>query len=558
MERSGFVASEELKRDLATGWMWTYDGRRFPAPTFALGTAPAGNLYADVLDLAKFVQFLFETEPRESSPVQPDTLRQMMTLPEGKEEGFGIGFHVRKLDGEKLVGHGGAVYGFATELMALPDRKVGVVVATSLDCANGVAARLGEYAIRLVLATQKGEELPSYRTTTAVPQARARELVGAYQGEEGIVEATELAGKLYVKRGPYRREVRATPGDLSLVVDDVFGFGDEVRLEERGELFVGAAKYVRLPDAPPAEAPERWRPLIGEYGWDHNTLYILEDRGRLVALIEWFFYYPLEELGENEFAFPDTGLYHGEKLNFRRENGKVVGVTAASVDFPRRETARDGETFKIRPLKPIEELRKSAMAAAPPIEKNLLPPDLAELTSLDPSIALDVRYATKNNFMGSVFYESPRAFLQRPAAEAVVRVQKRLKERGLGLLIHDAYRPWFVTKMFFDATPDALKDFVADPSKGSRHNRGCAVDLTLCDLATGEPLQMVAGYDEFSSRAYPEYPGGTSLQRWRRSLLRRSMEAEGFSVFEFEWWHFDYQDWKRYPILNEPFERLGD
>lgn len=197
------------------------------------------------------------------------------------------------------------------------------------------------------------------------------------------------------------------------------------------------------------------------------------------------------------------------------------------------------------------------MAAAPPIEKNLLPPDLAELTSLDPSIALDVRYATKNNFMGSVFYESPRAFLQRPAAEAVVRVQKRLKERGLGLLIHDAYRPWFVTKMFFDATPDALKDFVADPSKGSRHNRGCAVDLTLCDLATGEPLQMVAGYDEFSSRAYPEYPGGTSLQRWRRSLLRRSMEAEGFSVFEFEWWHFDYQDWKRYPILNEPFERLG-
>jgi D-alanyl-D-alanine dipeptidase len=187
-----------------------------------------------------------------------------------------------------------------------------------------------------------------------------------------------------------------------------------------------------------------------------------------------------------------------------------------------------------------------------------LPPDLKELTKLDPSIALDVRYATTNNFMGSVFYEAPRAFLQRPAAEALVRVHERLKERGMGLLIHDAYRPWHVTKMFWDATPENLKDFVADPSKGSRHNRGCAVDLTLCDLATGEPLQMVAGYDEFSARAFPEYPGGTSLQRWRRTLLRRSMEAEGFSVYEFEWWHFDYQDWKRYPILNVPFERLDD
>ncbi|HEV7282965.1 MAG TPA: M15 family metallopeptidase [Pirellulaceae bacterium] len=327
-------------------------------------------------------------------------------------------------------------------------------------------------------------------------------------------------------------------------------------LSEQGALIVGSAKYARAPDEPPADAPERWRPLLGEYGWDHNTLYILEDRGRLVALIEWFFYYPLEELSEDEFAFPEHGLYHGEKLIFRREGGRVVGVTAASVDFPRRETAGDGETFKIEPLKPIDDLRRAAMAAQPPVEEKLLPPDLAELTSLDPTIALDIRYATDNNFMGSVFYESPRAFLQRPAAEAVVRVQKRLKERGLGLLIHDAYRPWFVTKMFFDATPDSLKDFVADPSKGSRHNRGCAVDLTLCDLATGEPLQMVAGYDEFSSRAYPEYPGGTSLQRWRRSLLRRSMEAEGFSVFEFEWWHFDYRDWKRYPLLNEPFERL--
>jgi CubicO group peptidase (beta-lactamase class C family) len=229
MRRSGFVATEALKRDLATGWMWTYDGRRFEAPPFALGTAPAGNLYSDVLDLAKFVQFLFETEPRASAPVQPETLRQMMTLPEGKDEGFGIGFHVRKLDGEKLVGHGGAVYGFATELMALPERKAGVVVATSLDCANGVAGRLGEYALRLVLAARKGEELPSYQVTSAVPAVRARELVGVYQGEDGFVEVTELSGGGLSEAGAVSTRGPREAGR------SVAGSGRRVRLRGGGE-----------------------------------------------------------------------------------------------------------------------------------------------------------------------------------------------------------------------------------------------------------------------------------------------------------------------------------
>jgi serine beta-lactamase-like protein LACTB len=98
---------------------------------------------------------------------------------------------------------------------------------------------------------------------------------------------------------------------------------------------------------------------------------------------------------------------------------------------------------------------------------------------------------------------------------------------------------------------------VADPSKGSRHNRGCAVDLTLCDLRTGKPVEMVGGYDEFSARSSPDYPGGTSLQRWHRELLRRALENEGFTVNEVEWWHFDYRDWPKYPILNATFEQLG-
>ena len=135
---------------------------------------------------------------------------------------------------------------------------------------------------------------------------------------------------------------------------------------------------------------------------------------------------------------------------------------------------------------------EGARAAAPPKESGeFRQPDLVELTKLDPTIKLEIRYATNNNFFGTVFYSEARAFMQRPAAESVVRANRKLKAQGYGLLIHDAYRPWYVTKVFWDATPDDKKLFVADPSKGSRHNRGCAVDLTLYDLKTGKPVEMV-------------------------------------------------------------------
>jgi serine beta-lactamase-like protein LACTB len=146
--------------------------------------------------------------------------------------------------------------------------------------------------------------------------------------------------------------------------------------------------------------------------------------------------------------------------------------------------------------------------------------------------------------------------LQRPAAEALVRAHKKLAEHGYGLLIFDAYRPWHVTRMFWDATPEKYKLFVADPLQGSRHNRGCAVDVTLYDLKTGQPIEMLTDHDEFSDRAFPDYIGGTSRQRWHRDLLRHTLEEEGFSVYHAEWWHFDYRDWRQYPVLNNRFEEL--
>ena len=214
-------------------------------------------------------------------------------------------------------------------------------------------------------------------------------------------------------------------------------------------------------------------------------------------------------------------------------------------------------TFRITPVRPVEELRKEALTAQPPQEKGpFRKPELVELVKLDPTIKLDIRYATTNNFLSTPMYSQARAFMQRPAAEAVVRANQELGKQGYGLLIHDAYRPWYVTKMFWDATPEDKHIFVADPKEGSKHNRGCAVDLTLYDLKTGKAVQMPSGYDEMSERAYADYKGGTAEQRERREILRRAMEKEGFTVYPQEWWHFDYKDWKEYPVMNVRFEEI--
>jgi D-alanyl-D-alanine dipeptidase len=214
-------------------------------------------------------------------------------------------------------------------------------------------------------------------------------------------------------------------------------------------------------------------------------------------------------------------------------------------------------SFRITPLRQVEELRTEALKAQPPHEQGTFRKlDLVELVTLDPSIKLDIRYATANNFLGTPVYTQARAFLQRPAAEALLRAHRELKAHGYGLIIHDGYRPWYVTKIFWDATPNDKKIFVADPAKGSNHNRGCAVDLSLYDLKTGKEVEMPSGYDEMSDRAYADYPGGTAAERARRALLRQTMENQEFKVNPDEWWHFDYKDWNEYPILNVKFEDI--
>ena len=217
---------------------------------------------------------------------------------------------------------------------------------------------------------------------------------------------------------------------------------------------------------------------------------------------------------------------------------------------------KSDDTFYIIPIKEISELREISKNSNPPILDSLdSHKKLVDLKKLDDEFQLDIRYASTNNFMRSKFYKNERAFFNMSAADRLIEAKNDLKELGYGIIIYDAYRPWFVTKMFWEGTPENLKHFVANPENGSSHNKGCAIDIGLYDIETGESIVMISGYDEFTERAYPNYMGGSKKQRDIRDMLIQVMERNDFTVYEYEWWHFNYNGCDS-GIMNYSFEEL--
>ena len=559
---SAFRPEPRLMARLAKAYMWSYDGKLFQAPTFELGMAPAGCMYSTVEDLGQFLSVLFNHGQGPNGGVlKAETLETMWTpqfAKPGDKSGYGIGFYVTQLDGRREVQHGGAIYGFASQVAALPDDKLGAVAVTTMDSSNAVTTHIANEALRLMLAAKKHAAIDEIPITAPIPLDRARQLEGRYGMGDAAVDLVEEGGELYLLPVDGGERVRLREAGDSLIEDGRLAYGTTVTPVGNG-IQIGSQVLHRIPADKPKAIPDRWKSLIGEYGWDYDTLYVLERDGKLTALIEWYDYAPLKEVSAEIFDFPHEGLYDGERAVFERDaSGSATQVRVSGVVFKRRlQSQIESGVFHVKLRAPLDEIRREALAAKPPPESgDFLKPDLVDLSTLDPSIHFDIRYATNRNLLGEPLYKEAKAYLQRPAAEALLRAARKLKVRGYGVLVHDAYRPWYVTKMFWDATPNEGRIFVADPSQGSRHNRGCAIDMNLYDLKTGRPIDMTGVYDEMSERSYPFYPGGTSLERWSRDLLRHAMQAEGFDVYEFEWWHFDYMDWRRYPILNLRFEEL--
>lgn len=559
---SAFQPEPKLITNLAKAYMWSYDGKLFQSPTFELGMAPAGCMYSTVLDLGKFLSVLFNGgEGANGQVLKRETLDKMWTpqfVKQGQSSPYGLGFRLTRLDGHREVEHAGAIYGFATQLSGLPDDKLGVVAVTTMDSANAVTNHVADVALRWMLAAKQRKPLPEIEETSAIPLDRVRQLEGRYGQSDAAVDLVAQEDELYLRPVGDGEQVRLRESGTDLIEDGRLSYGLKVTPMADG-IRIGHKILPRVQEKSPSAIPERWKGLIGEYGWDYDTLYVFERDGKLTVLIEWFEYAPLQESSVNVFDFPRGGLYDGEHAVFTRDaSGNAAEVKVSGVVFKRRPLGPiAGGVFRVHPSKPLRELRQDALAAQPPHESgNFLKPDLVDISTLDPSIHFDIRYASTNDFLGEPVYSEAKAYLQRPAAEALLRADRKLKALGYGILVHDAYRPWYVTKIFWDATPDDKKIFVADPKDGSRHNRGCAIDMSLYDLKTGKPVEMTGVYDEMSERSYPFYPGGTSIEHWHREILRHAMEAEGFTVYEFEWWHFDFKDWRHYPILNITFEQL--
>ena len=551
---SDFAPRRDLVERQAQGEMWTYDGREIPTPTWRFGYVPAAELRSTTVDLVRFARSWFPDAERRV--IRPLTQASMWAPPDGALRGCGLGFFVGELDGRRKVSHGGAVYGCASTLAALPDCGLAVAVVCNKDFANSVSNAIADRALRAALANRAGEVLPAPSFPTPVGVERARQLAGAWRCGDNWVHLYERGGELYFDPNIGVRTRLRRASDGALVADDLLGVGGARRLVvlPDGGLHDGEVEYVRERSVP-ARAPGALRELLGEYGWDHNTLIVYEDRGRLGVLIEWVVRDLPDPEAKDRYSFP-PGLYHDDELRFVRDaEGVVTAALVGGARFERRPGPTAG-TFRMPAVRPVPELIAAARAAElpPALARGDRDHELVDLRSFPGCEALrfDIRYATTDNFLGAKVYERPVAKLQRPAAEALARAHRRLEAHGVGIQVFDAYRPWWVTKVFWDAAPRHLKLFVADPMRGSRHNRGCAVDVTLYDLETGAPIEMPSGYDEFTARAYPDYPGGTSRQRYFRELLRRAMEEEGFQVYEHEWWHFDHHTWRRYAIGNEP------
>jgi len=180
--------------------------------------------------------------------------------------------------------------------------------------------------------------------------------------------------------------------------------------------------------------------------------------------------------------------------------------------------------------------------------------ELIEIKKAIPTVKLDIRYATRDNFMHQVMYKQARAFARKPVVEALKKIQKELNKKGYGLKIFDGYRPYAITVEFYKKASD--KNFVANPAKGSKHNRGCAVDLTLINLKTGKELAMPTPYDSFSAAAAAKYDNVSSEARRNRDFLMAIMAKYQMNVLENEWWHYDFSNWRKYDLMDIPFEKL--
>lgn len=325
--------------------------------------------------------------------------------------------------------------------------------------------------------------------------------------------------------------------------------------------------------AVPADVPKDIKYILGFYYGNGENILIRENKGRLELLYRYSMQdkcfdianiYPLSKNHFDSYTMVEAGPMSNTEVavKFERDPDGYgitcrVGGNRYSRYYFGTQTGENGKQFRFPPVADWEKLRADANATVMPAAlASGTQVELVDLAAV-PGVQIKSVYAGSDNIFGVPLYTSSKLYLGSEAAKALEQVQKQLEKKGFGLLIWDAYRPWSVSKLAHLALPEGKKFMLEDPElKGSTHNTGNAVDVSLYDLETGEAIEMISDFDEPTMRQYASYTGGTEKQRYLRDMLREAMEEQGFTGIEMEWWHFEYDAQGAYAHLNIPIENL--
>lgn len=321
--------------------------------------------------------------------------------------------------------------------------------------------------------------------------------------------------------------------------------------------------------AVPDDAPKDIKYILGFYYGNGENILIRENNGRLELLYRTAQedssfaaanLYPLSKVHFDSYTLQESGPMSNTEAGVRFERDPDgygiscrVGGNTYSRYFLGMTAGERAKPFRLEERSAEDWAKLRAEAAKATVPAALAAGEQAQLVDAASVAGVKVNsvYAGSDNLFGAPLYSTPKLFVAKDAAAALGRVQQRLAPYGYGLVLWDAYRPWSVSKLANLALPEGKKDMLEDPEvKGSVHNTGNAVDVGLYSLDSGEELDMGCGFDEPSLRQYASYAGGTSRERYLRSLLREEMELQGFKGIEMEWWHFEFGDCSKFAHLN--------
>ncbi|MFP4081709.1 MAG: serine hydrolase domain-containing protein [Candidatus Aminicenantes bacterium] len=338
MKSSSFLLEDHIKEKVAKGYMRDLQGKQWEAPHFRFGYLPAANLYSTVIDLTKFMNFMMD----EGKPLlERETFNHMKTVQFTQEQnqGFGLGFFISKIHNFRSIGHSGAVYGFSSNLLTVPQKKLGVVVCSNLDGANGFNFKLVFIILGVALEEITGQKILDLPVPFKIPTLKLKTYQGKYVKDGTPVWLVLRDEKFYYHPYGTRKQLTAVSTN-GFITDDLTGYGERITVVKkegrvRG-ININSTFYEKVKQEKQAPSPQ-WKKLIGDYGPDFNIMNIYVRDGRLTVLIEWFYEYPLQPLGNLKFKFPDYGLYMDEELVFKEKEGKITGAMVGPVNFNRRD-----------------------------------------------------------------------------------------------------------------------------------------------------------------------------------------------------------------------------